>query len=212
MLTYELKKEPGLPLYEALYRCIRADILTGQLPAGTRLPSKRALATHLEISKITVEGAYEQLLSEGYIRSKEKVGYFVESVEHRMPPPPRSDPPAPPIAQHTGGIRFPFTVWSRLQREVMLDLGESLLLPMPNKGIFALRQAIADHLHAFRGMSVDPEQILIGAGTDFLYNLLIQLLGRDVCYAVEEPGYSKIRRIYAAGGVSCISAPKMKKA
>ena len=211
MLTYELKKEPGLPLYESLYRCIRADILTGQLPAGTRLPSKRALAAHLEISKITVEGAYEQLLSEGYIRSKEKVGYFVESVEHRMPPPPRSDPPAPPTPRHTGGVRFPFTVWSRLQREVMLDLGESLLLPMPNKGIFALRQAIADHLHAFRGMSVDPEQILIGAGTDFLYNLLIQLLGRDICYAVEEPGYSKIRRIYAAGGVRCISAPMDEK-
>ena len=211
MLTYELHKEPGLPLYEALYRCIRADILTGQLPAGTRLPSKRALAAHLEVSKITVEGAYEQLLSEGYIRSREKVGYFVEAVEHRMPPPPRTDPPAPPMPRHTGGVRFPFTVWSRLQREVMLDLGESLLLPMPNKGILALRQAIADHLHAFRGMSVDPEQILIGAGTDFLYNLLIQLLGRDICYAVEEPGYSKIRKVYAAGGVRCISAPMDEK-
>jgi len=56
-------------------------------------------------------------------------------------------------------------------------------------------------------MTVDPENILIGAGTDFLYNLLIQLLGRDRTYAVEEPGYHKIRRIYAAGGVRCIGVP-----
>ena len=78
---------------------------------------------------------------------------------------------------------------------------------MPNQGIPELRRAIADHLAGFRGMQVDPENILIGAGTDFLYNLLIQLLGREKTYAVEDPGYGKIRKIYAAGGVRCISAP-----
>lgn len=210
MLTYQLNKQPGLPLYEALYRHIRDDIVSGQLPAGTRLPSKRALAAHLEISKMTVEGAYAQLLSEGYIRSQEKVGYFVEAVEYRAPPalegqhvqlqPDRE-------AQPAGGVRFPFSVWSRLQREVMLDLGETLLQPVPNRGVWELRQAICDHLRQFRGMAVDPGQVLVGAGTDFLYNLLIQLLGRELWYAVEEPGYSKIRRIYAAGGVRCMSAP-----
>jgi GntR family transcriptional regulator/MocR family aminotransferase len=89
----------------------------------------------------------------------------------------------------------------------MLDYGEKLLAPLPNQGIPELRQAISDHLAAFRGMHVDPDNILIGAGTDFLYNLLIQLLGRDKVYAVEEPGYGKIRKIYAAGGVACVSAP-----
>ena len=74
MLTYELEKKPGVPLYESLYRCIRADILSGKLAPGQKLPSKRALAQNLEVSKITVEGAYDQLLSEGYIRSQEKVG------------------------------------------------------------------------------------------------------------------------------------------
>ena len=78
MLTYELKKSPGVPLYEALYRCIRDDIFSGKLAAGEKLPSKRALARHLEVSKITVETAYSQLLAEGYISSREKVGYFVE--------------------------------------------------------------------------------------------------------------------------------------
>ena len=114
----------------------------------------------------------------------------------------------PPLIDLTanGSAHFPFSVWSRLQREVMLDLGEALLLPLHNQGIWELRQAIACHLAEFRGMQVSPENILIGAGTDFLYNLLIQLLGRDKEYAVEEPGYGKIRRIYAAAGARCVSA------
>ena len=214
MLTYELKKSPGVPLYEALYRCIRGDILSGTLKPGEKLPSKRALSSHLEVSKITVEAAYNQLLVEGYICSREKVGYFVEAVErpvcrdvvHTVQKQP--EPPKPVLdLTGTGTEHFPFSVWSRLQREVMLDYGEKLLQPIPHQGIPELRQAIADHLADFRGMETDPENILIGAGTDFLYNLLIQLLGRDKIYAVEEPGYGKIRKIYAAGGVDCISAP-----
>ena len=214
MLTYELKKSPGVPLYEALYRCIRGDILSGSLKPGDKLPSKRALAQNLEVSKITVETAYNQLLAEGYIFSQEKVGYFVERVERPGPvcPAPADreivrEPSFLLDLTANGTEGFPFSVWSRLQREVMLDYGEKLLRPLPNKGVAELRQAIADHLAAFRGMHVNPENILVGAGTDFLYNLLIQLLGREKTYAVEEPGYGKIRKIYAAGGVACISAP-----
>ena len=213
MLTYELKKSPGVPLYEALYRCIRQDILSGALAPGEKLPSKRALAQNLEVSKITVETAYSQLLAEGYIRSEEKRGYFVEAVERHAQPRPSSLLREPESRQEllldltaNGTEHFPFSVWSKLQREVMLDYGEKLLAPLPNQGIPELRQAISDHLAAFRGMHVDPENILIGAGTDFLYNLLIQLLGRDKTYAVEEPGYGKIRKVYAAAGVVCISA------
>ena len=204
MLTYELKKQPGLPLYESLYRCIRSDILSGKLAPGEKLPSKRALSQHLEVSKITVEAAYEQLLSEGFLRSQEKVGYFVEAVVRPVPAQPKPAQPAPPVEPVPETERFPFSVWSRLQREVVLDYGEKLLLPMPNTGIPELRQAIAGHLGDFRGMTVDPEDILVGAGTDFLYNILIQLLGREKCYGVEDPGYGKIRNIYKAGGVRCV--------
>lgn len=213
MLTYELKKSPGVPLYEALYRCIREDILSGTLNAGEKLPSKRALAQNLEVSKITVETAYNQLLAEGYIRAREKVGYFVEAVERRpaageMPTGDIREETALPVLDLTanGTEQFPFSVWSKLQREVMLDYGQQLLRPLPNQGIPELRRAIGQHLAAFRGMRVDPETILIGAGTDFLYNLLIQLLGREKIYAVEEPGYGKIRKVYAAAGVRCVSA------
>ncbi|MBR3949123.1 MAG: PLP-dependent aminotransferase family protein [Oscillospiraceae bacterium] len=218
MLTYELKKSPGVPLYEALYRCIREDILSGELKPGQKLPSKRALAQNLEVSKITVETAYSQLLSEGYIRSQEKVGYFVEDVERRSPAAPDLAARKTEEAREcrldltaNGTEHFPFSVWSRLQREVMLDYGEALLAPLPNQGIPELRQAIAAHLAAFRGMQVDPENILIGAGTDFLYNLLIQLLGREKVYAVEEPGYGKIRKVYGAAGVFCVSAAMDEK-
>ena len=140
MLTYELKKAPGQPLYESLYRQIREDILSGRLAPGQKLPSKRALAVHLEVSKITVEAAYSQLLSEGFIVAREKVGYFVEAVQPRPKPAPVI--PAPPVPEPdtlvdlTGGGpgRFPFSVWSRLQRQVMLDHGERLLRPLPNQG------------------------------------------------------------------------------
>ena len=213
MVTYELKKAPGVPLYEALYRHLREDILTGKLAPGEKLPSKRALAQNLEVSKITVETAYNQLLSEGYLYAREKVGYFVEQVERR-PREVSSEPAAPAQSSPTwlldltenGTEGFPFSVWMKLQREVMLDYGQTLLRPLPNRGIPELRRAIARHLGQFRGMRVDPENIILGAGTDFLYNLLIQLLGREKIYAVEEPGYGKIRKIYAAGGVRCVSA------
>ena len=211
MLTYELKKQPGVPLYEALYRCIREDILTGRLAPDRKLPSKRALAQHLEVSNITVEAAYDQLLAEGYIRSQERVGYFVEAVQRRIPTktaavPPEKQPQWEIDLTANGSTDFPFSVWRRLQRQVMQDFPKALLSPMPNRGIWELRCAIAAHLADFRGMQVLPENILVGAGTDFLYNLLIQLLGRDKIYAVEEPGYEKIRMIYAAGGVKCVSA------
>lgn len=213
MLTYELKKAPGVPLYEALYRCIRGDILSGQLKAGQKLPSKRALAAHLEISKITVETAYSQLAAEGYIAPREKVGYFVEAVETVAVRPDLKAPQLPtvsPIAVDltaNAPAKFPFSVWSRLQRQVLLDHGHQLLEPVPHAGVAALRQAIAQHLAGFRGMQVDPENIIIGAGTDFLYNLLLQLLGLDRVYALEEPGYGKIRRIYEAAGAKSIPAP-----
>ena len=212
MLTYELRKQPGVPLYEALYRCIREDILSGKLAPGQKLPSKRALAEHLEVSNITVEAAYDQLLAEGYIRAKERVGYFAEKMERPSQAVKASAQPIPEKSwqidlTENASTDFPFSVWSRLQRQVIQDFGAQLLKPIPNRGLWELRCAIAEHLAGFRGMQVSAENILVGAGTDFLYNMLIQLLGRDKVYGVEEPGYGKIRRIYAAGGVECVSAP-----
>lgn len=209
MLTYDLEKSKGMPLYESLYRHLRQDILSGVLPKGSRLPSKRDLARNLKLSKITVENAYDQLLAEGYIVSRQRVGYFVDysaaPQTAAADEPISQEPEQRPLLDLTanGPADFPFSVWSRLQRGVMLDYGTELLRSLPNQGCPELRRAIARHLQGFRGMQVSAENIIIGAGTDFLYNLLIQLLGREGVYAVEEPGFDKIRRIYAAGGVDC---------
>ena len=209
MLTYVLDKQAG-PLYESLYRCIREDILAGRLKAGEKLPSKRALAAQLQVGRVTVETAYGQLLAEGFLRSREKVGYFVEPVAPRLPKPAPAAPDREqeePPAGRAKEADFPFSVWARLLRGVMADYGPGLLQPTDPRGALPLRRAIARALYDFRSMEVAPEQIVVGAGTDFLYNLVVQLLGQEKRFALEDPGYSKIRRIYESCGVACWAVP-----
>ena len=217
MLTYTLTKNTGVSLYEQLYRAIKADILSGRLPGGTKLPSKRALAAHLEVSVITVKTAYEQLMAEGYLTGVEKKGYFVSAVQPPLtaaPPPPAAAPQPEErrwfldlVTNSIDAEDFPFTVWARLMRQTILEQGTGLLHPTPPQGAWALRRAIADHLRQFRGMAVGAEQIIVGAGTEVLYSLLVQLLGREPTYGVEDPGYGKIARIYRACGASVAAVP-----
>ena len=211
MLTYTFSKTDGVSLYEQLYRHIKEDILAGRLAAGEKLPSKRTLAEHLKLSVITVKNAYEQLTAEGYIYGVEKKGYYVSRIEQPLHTGAVQTFPAAEqeekylldlVTNTISAENFPFTVWSKLMRQTILEQDVGLLQPMPYHGALELRQAIAKNLQQFRGMTVDPEQIIIGAGTEFLYYLLIQLLGRDRTYAVEDPGYSKIGRIYESNHVA----------
>ncbi len=218
MLTYHIDRTGKIPLYDALYRAIRDDILAGRLAPGERLPSKRALAEHLHISKVTVENAYGQLFSEGYIYSRSRSGYYVEhgdwGTEGTVSPAFAAGVPAeqkqmpqeePLVIDFTRGSidteRFPFSVWSRLMRSVIADEGEHLLRAAPPGGVPVLREAIAAYLYRMRGLSVLPEQVIVGAGSEYLCQLLLQLLGREKCYATETPGYPKMRRLFAANGV-----------
>ena len=218
MLTYDLERRGGLARYDYLYRCIKEDILSGRLTAGEKLPSKRALARHLETAVVTVENAYAQLLAEGYLRSEEKRGYFVCPVEVRPDRPPAEVTQLRQTAPRrrwlldlssggSGTEGFPFSVWARLMRRVITEEGERLLPSMPHSGALPLRQALARHIYQFRGIAADPEQIVVGAGTEYLYNLLVQLLGRDRVYGVEDPGYSKAGRVYALNGAKCVYLP-----
>ena len=218
MLTYTLDKGAGVSLYEQLYRCVKEDILSGRLAAGEKLPSKRALAAHMEISVITVKNAYEQLMAEGYLSGVEKRGYFVSSVL----PPVTAAPPAPQetaaepeerqwfldlVTNSIDAEDFPFTVWARLMRQTILERGTGLLHSTPPQGAWALRRAIAAHLRQFRGMDAGTEQIIVGAGTEVLYTLLVQLFGRERIYGVEDPGYGKIARIYRSNGAAVAAIP-----
>ena len=217
MLTYDLEKRGSLARYDYLYRCIKEDILSGRLKAGEKLPSKRTLATHLNTAVVTVENAYAQLEAEGYLNAREKRGYFVNPVETG----PVRENPAEAREKNreqrewrldlrgtgSGTEGFPFSVWARLMRRILTERGAELLQATPHNGVYPLRQAIARHLYQFRGISAAPEQIVVGAWTEYLYNLIVQLLGRDLLYGVEDPGYSKAARIYGLNGAGCIPLP-----
>jgi len=217
MLTYSFENRGSDSLYEHLYKQIKADIVSYRLAPDERLPSKRALSKHLNISTVTVESAYAQLLAEGYIYSVPKSGYFVSRLSSAAASAvkPEHLPTAGEgeefFADFSGSYSekeaFPFSVWARLMRETMSVSAEKLMVRSPSAGISELREAIAAHLRAFRGMEVRPEQIVVGAGTEYLYGLIIQLLGRERVYALEDPGYRKIGRIYEANRVPCAYIP-----
>ena len=208
MLTYSFTNTGSDSMYEYLYKCIRNDITQGKIKAGEKLPSKRTFAKNLGISVITVENAYGQLLAEGYIYSMPKRGFYVSDLSSATMEKKKVRKEQLTLtggatsyfadfsSNQTDSEIFPFTIWSKTVREVLNDNQKQLMINPPCGGILELRQAIARYLKEFRAMQVEPEQIIIGAGTEYLHGLLIQLLGNHRIYGVENPGYHKIARIY----------------
>lgn len=215
MLTYTFEQRGKHAIYEVLYRNIRTDILEGRLKPGEKLPSKRSLARNLKVSVITVENAYAQLIVEGYVYAVEKKGYYVSLLEQSAvknvaeekteinESPDKREYLVDFTANSPGEEQFPFSIWTRLMRRVLTEQKTALLRRLPYQGVWELRAAIAEHLYQFHGLTVKPEQIIVGAGTEYLYGMLIQLLGREKIYAVENPGYQKIGKIYEKNDVKC---------
>ncbi len=218
MITIFFDLQSKRPIYEQLYKHIKNEIEQGALIQNEKLPSKRKLAEHLKISAVSVETAYAQLLTEGYIRSVEKSGYFVDAAPF---PPFKATPlvtslipivhePHYDIDFKTSVVDtelFPNTVWAKLARTVLSENTHEVLNVMHPQGQRNLREAIAVYLFRFRGIQADPEQIVVGAGSEMLYTLLIQLLGRNHLFATENPGYLKIRQILQANELDPIAIP-----
>ena len=250
MFSYDMAKRGGETLYEYLYRCIRHDIAHGVVPAGQKLPSKRALAGHLGVSLVTVETAYRQLVAEGYVMSRERSGYFVcelapaekigllsdglpsnlRASDDGLPPDVQAaadglvldsraaagrslsdsrlavdgaEFDSPVLVDFTRGDAatkiFPYSAWAKTVRRVLSDsTPESLAQASTAAGSPQLRRAISNYLREYRGMSVSPSQIIIGAGSQALYQLVVQLLGRQKTYAIETPGYPLLIKMYAS--------------
>lgn len=200
--------------YYKLYSHIREDILRGKFKAGERLPAKRELSRELGVSVVTVQLAYEQLLAEGYIRSKERSGYFVEEVsalpenvkktEHVSLAAEEKKYAVDFVKSATPAELFPFSVWAKLMRRVLSNCGEHLLERVPCDGDSELKEEIAAYLYRTRGIDVDPRYIVIGAGAEYLYGVIVQLLGRDKLYAAENPGYAKIFAAYRLNGADFV--------
>ena len=219
MLTYSFAYLQGESMYTHLYKCIKNEILAGTRKASEKLPSKRMLAKNLGISLITVENAYAQLLVEGYINSEPKRGYYVAKLQQQLLPtaqPQASQPLVESKAPATLSFAkssvppdtFPYNTWSRLLRNTLTSADEhALISDTATGGVLPLRKALAKHLYQFRGLNVTPEQIIIGSGTQTLYNLIVQLLGRSHIYALEDPGYPQLAAIYRTNDVFCRYLP-----
>ena len=242
MITVNFDERGERGLCEYLYSSIKNQILEGILRADEKLPSKRSLASHLGISVITVQNAYGQLISEGYIYSIEKKGFFVTDIllenadsgfnqsenenfektglsgssvfttaseSHKIQDSGHSSPFTSLSerdyftdfrSNSTSYEKFPFSLWAHTMRKVLNSGDEKLLQRVGVKGIYELRRSIADYLREFRNMNVKPEQLVIGAGTESLYSMVVQLLGQDKIYAVENPGYHKVEGVFRMNG------------
>ena len=274
MITIDFSKRGKLGFCEFIYISIKNQILGGALLPDSKLPSKRALALNLGVSVITVQNAYAQLISEGFIYSIEKKGFFVTDIllgeneksqnakspdsESRnfkaddfeksfqekkssenlaqkklsskneisgtsgvetfnFPKTENNDGQIPVnrragnneiFADFTSNVtsaeKFPFTLWSHKMRQILSSDDPKLLQKSDVKGVLELRLTISDYLKDFRNMSVSPEQIVIGAGAENLYSILVQFLGREKLFSVENPGFKRTKEIFELNGAKCV--------
>lgn len=219
MFTIGLLFHTKEPIYEQIYKYIRDEIKSGSLSLSTKLPSSRGLAKHLSISRNTVDMAYAQLVSEGYIESFPKKGFFVCQMENTIISTPleddakedsTSDELEYKIDFSPNGVdmvNFPYNRWRRLTKEAMMDDNSQLFQSGHPQGDMEFRLAIRLYLHQSRGVNCNENQILIGAGSDYLLLILAQLLGKDKIIALEDPTYPQAYRIFHSLGYQTKSIP-----
>lgn len=242
-MTFQIRTDGDSRLYEQIYRHIRGEIRRGKLLSGERLPSTRSLAEYLQVARSTVDYAYGQLQSEGYIESRPCRGYFVCPLEDlllldgdmALPGASVEDirsgeggragqegGAARPGRKAPGGDRaerdidrdagppcavdfspydidmtgFPFGVWKKIAKNILTYANSDLFAKGEAQGDYGLRCTIGRYLHSSRGVDCRPEQIILGAGNDYLLLLLEKILGRHVRIAMENPTYIRSYRIF----------------
>lgn len=215
MIRLQVESDRQQPIYMQLYQHFRGEIQAGKRQSGSKLPSIRTLAEELKLSKTTVELAFGQLLAEGYIESRQRSGYFVAHVESNVGVQPRAADAslmddrirkAPETIMidydfyfaRVDATSFPYKLWRKLSNQTLHDAEQDLLRYGDRRGEWGLRKALADYLHKARGVHCSPEQIIIGAGTQYLIALLCQLLGVEDgrTIAMEEPGFHDVEKVF----------------
>lgn len=227
-IMIDLQGGAKAPLYEKIYEYIKNEIVDGKISKGEKLPSTRLLAKNLSVSRSTVELAYDQLLAEGYIEAEPYRGYFVCDVEalyqleqqnhmqEKLQAGQDWQPGWKTEIKHGAGSakqkeidfspytidtqNFPYNVWRKLHKNVLLDDREEILLSGDGQGDHELRMAIADYLHQARGVNCVAEQIIIGAGNEYLELLLAQVLGEKKTVLMDDPTYLQAYRTFSNMG------------
>ncbi len=209
-MKYIINKAEG-KAYLQLYEQIKSDIVSGVYTFNSKLPSKRILSEEMGISVITVEHAYSLLYEEGYIDSRERSGYFVcYNPDSTFVSPAISN--TLPTRTHSivHNNDFPFSIYAKTVRKVLSQYGEDIFSSSLGSGCNELKDAICNYLKRSRGIAVKAQQIVIGAGSEYLYGLIVQMLGKNRIYALEDPSYSKISKVYRANGVKTVFLPLIK--
>jgi len=204
-----------------IYEYIKKEIRTGKLRRNERLPSTRSLAEYLQVARSTVDLAYSQLLAEGYIESKPYKGYFVcnmeelfdlekQAVMHAVKKTERVSAVQTSVEKTTTKFdfsphaismkEFPFATWKKITKEILIDANSEMFALGDARGDYELRETIGRYLHAARGVNCEPEQIIIGAGNDYLLMLLEKILGANVCVAMENPTYRRAYQVFKSFG------------
>lgn len=210
-LTILLEENGKEPLYEQIYRHIREEIRQGKIKAGKKLPSTRLLAEHLGVSRSTTQLAYDQLIAEGYLTAVPCKGYFASGVESLYEI--RAEERKAVSLQETvdtcrydfsaRGIDadgFPASRWKKLAREVLSEVDGDLFMHGDSQGEQGLREAIRDYVYSARGVNCRTEQILVGAGSEYLLMLLDQIIGGKAVIAMENPTYMQAYRVFCGLG------------
>ena len=206
----QLKPESDKTLYEQIYEYIREEIKSGSLLRDEKLPSARYLAEYLQVSRTTVDMAYGQLVSEGYLEARPRQGYFVSAVEVLYAidtyPQAADDRQREKSRQISGKYDFspnaidmhffPYATWKKITKNILVDANSDMFSLGEPQGDLQLRVTICRYLHGSRGVNCDPEQIIIGAGNDYLLLLLEKILGRHVHVAMEDPTYARAYKIF----------------
>jgi len=207
-LTISLNANATEPMYAQIYNYIKNDIKNEILSCGSKLPSTRALAKHLDISRSTAQMAYDQLMSEGYIDSLPCKGYFVSKMDglynlvaiHKEKLHLEETKPEDYLYDFSArGIEldsFPFNAWRKISKNVLIDDNKELFNIGNPQGEYEFRSTICEYLHQSRGANCQPEQIIIGAGNEYLLMLINQLINKSAIIAMENPTYNQAYRTF----------------
>ena len=208
------------PLVRQLHRALRDLILVGRLAPGARLPSTRKLSRDLQVSRTVTLDAFAQLGAEGFLESLHGSGHFVASL--RLPAADLQPRPALPKAEAEPSVWsahgrpfdpawqavdvFPSQLWSR-----MLGRGwrrhQSEAIERHWAGLPVLREALASHLHALRGVPLSADEIFITSGNNDAMSLIARSIGRGATAWVEDPAYAATTRIFEREKLRVVRVP-----